>query len=139
MIRQGGFHEPPLHASIGTAQRGLTPPTLINAAGEIVIRHWLSLTMENLSETHGDVGETVVQKWGIIYANDGMFGSHNPEWLHKVIKVLIGLFRRIILEANIENSKKMNCHPGSIWSGMSAEKFTRRSTGEGANYHGCLK
>ena len=46
---------------------------------------------------------------------------------------MIGLFRRIILEANIEKSKKMVFQPGVIWYGMSAEAFARRGTEEGAS------
>ena len=48
--------------------------------------------------------------------------------------MLIDLFRRIGLEANIAKSKTMLCQLGVIWSVMAAEAFNRRSTGEGANY-----
>ena len=53
--------------------------------------------------------------------------------------MLIGLFRRISLEDNITKSKKMIFQPGDIWSGMSADAFTRRRTGEGKNYHDHLR
>ena len=107
MTRQGGFHGPPFHASRGTAQGGLTSPTPFNVAVESVIGHWLSLTINNHAANHDDIGEAVGHNLGVFYVNDGMIVSRNPGWLHKDINVLIGLFRRIGLEANISKSKTM--------------------------------
>ena len=52
---------------------------------------------------------------------------------------MIGLFRIISPEANIAKSKAMIFQPGSIWSGISAEAFTKRSTEEVENYHDHLR
>ena len=69
-----------------------------------------------------------------------MIGSRYPEWPQGAdLNVLIDFFRRTGLKANIEKSKAIICQPRAIRSGMSAEAFTRRSTGEGANYRDRLR
>ena len=68
-----------------------------------------------------------------------MIVSHEPKCLQGDINVFICLLRITGLKTNISKSKKMTCQPGSIWSGMSVEAFTRRSIGEVANYHNHLR
>ena len=45
----------------------------------------------------------------------------DPEWLQGVLDVLIGLFRRIGLMANISKSQKVTCQPGAIRSVLSED------------------
>ena len=78
MTRQGGFHVPPFHDSRGTTHEGLTPPTFLNVAVLNVIRHWLSLTIDNHDVTHNGVGELVGQKLGFFYSDDVMINSRKP-------------------------------------------------------------
>ena len=80
----------------------------------------------------------MVQKLVVFYSDDGMIFSRGPEWLQGYINYLIGLSRKISLEANIAKSKTMNFQSGEIQSGMSAELFNRSSTREGTNYCDCL-
>ena len=40
---------------------------------------------------------------GFFYANNGMFGSHESDWLHHTMNVLVGLFRRYGVAANVAN------------------------------------
>ena len=59
--------------------------------------------------------------FGTVYADNGMVGLRNPEWLKGSLNVLIGLFRRYGLVINVANSKDMTCQTGSVRSGMSGE------------------
>ena len=70
----------------------------------------------------------------VFYADDGILGLQYPECLQGALNVLIGLFRRIGLAANVSNLKTMNFQLGEILLGMSVDEFPRRSTGEGDNY-----
>ena len=62
-------------------------------------------------------------RWSLrlFYSDDGMVGLWDPEWIHGALNVLIGLFQRYGLVANVSNSKAMMCQLGSIWSGMLEE------------------
>ena len=44
---------------------------------------------------------------GVFYEDHGMIGLRYPEWIQGVIDVLIGLFRRVCLMANVEKSNTM--------------------------------
>ena len=107
VTQQGGFHGTPFNSSIGTTQGDLSSLTLFNVVLESVIRHWMSLTIENPDAIHNIIGETVGHKLGVFYTDDDMISSRNPEWIQGAIKLLIGFFRRISLEKNIEKSKTM--------------------------------
>ena len=106
---------------------------------ENVIRHWLYLTIYNPAATDYGVGETVVHKLGVFYAENDIIGSWDLKWLQLSMNYFIGLFRRIEPEATIAKSNKMTFQPGGICSGVSAEAFTRRIKGEGVNYHNHLR
>ena len=138
-MRQGELHGLPFHALRRMTQGGLTSPTLFNVAVDNLIRHCLYLTINNPAVTHDGVGDAVGQKLEVFYYDGGMISSHDPEWLQGYNNVFIGLFRRINFEANIVDSKTMACHLGDIYFGISEEGFTRRSTGEGANYRNSLR
>ena len=138
-MRQGGFHGTPVGALRGMTQGGLAYPTFFNVVVDIVIRHWLSLNIDNPAATHNCVGEEVGQKMGVFHADNYMKGYYHPELLQGSINVLICLFKKIIPKSNIAKSKTMIIQPGGIWYSISVELFTRRSTGEGANYGDCLR
>ena len=79
-----------------------------------VIRHWLKLTMGNPDGTNNGVEYAVGQKLGVFYADNGMIVSNNPDQLQESINLLIGLFKRIVLEAYIAKSKTIICQIGAI-------------------------
>ena len=58
-----------------------------------------------------------------------MIGSRDPEWLQGNINVIIGLFRRVVLMANVEKSNTMTFQTGDIHKWMSDEAFSTRITG----------
>ena len=70
----------------------------------------------------------------MFYVNDGLIGSQEPDCLQWPLNALIGLFRRVVLMANIVKSRTMTCQSGAIRTGMSEEGFNWRSTGDGATY-----
>ena len=63
-----------------------------------------------------------------------MFGSRNSDWIQHAMNVLVGLFRRYGLVANVVKSCKMICQPGALWAGMSKEAMALKCTGVGESY-----
>ena len=49
---QNGFHEPQLQYNRVITQGGLSSPTLLNVALDIVVHHWMSLKVKDESATH---------------------------------------------------------------------------------------
>ena len=52
---------------------------------------------------HDGLGDSIGQCLGVFYANDGMVGSWDLDWLQHFMNVLVGLFRRYFLEANVSS------------------------------------
>ena len=64
----------------------------------------------------------------VFYANYGMVGSRDPDWLQYSMNVLVGLFRRYGLASNVANSRLMICQPGALRSGISVEAEALKCT-----------
>ena len=63
-----------------------------------------------------------------------MVVSQDPEWLQGSLNVLIVLFRRYKLVANVAKSKVMTCHPVTLYYGMFEEAVGPCCMGRGAAY-----
>ena len=46
------------------------------------IRTWLTMTVEDQWVDHERLGETVGRCLGVFYADDGMVGSRDADWLY---------------------------------------------------------
>ena len=59
------------------------------------------MTVENQRVAHDGMGEAVGRCLEVFYADDGMVGSRDAEWIQHLMNVLVGLFRRYGLTVNI--------------------------------------
>ena len=129
--RQEGFYVPAFTSTWGTTQGGLMYPTLFNMVVENFKRTWLDMTLKDQRVAHDGLGETVGRCLGVLYANNGMVVSRDPDWLQHVMHVLVGLFRRYGLAANVSKSRTMTCQPDVLRAGMSEESVALKCTGVG--------
>ena len=81
---------------------------------EIVVRNWLALTVEDQLVDQEGLGLSVGSCLGFLYVNNGVVGSRDPQWLQVALNVLVGLFRRYGLVANVANSKAMKFQLGTL-------------------------
>ena len=101
---------------------------------ENVIRTWLAMTVEYQSLTHDGLGETLGRCLGVFYAYYVMVGSRDSGWLHQEMNVLVGLFIRYGLVANVAKSRTMICQPGALRSGVLEEAMVLKCSGAGDSY-----
>ena len=73
---------------------------------------------------HDGLGDTVRRCLVVFYANDVMVGSRDPEWLQHAMNVLVSIFRRYGLVANITKSCTIKCHPRALQAGILEEAMT---------------
>ena len=78
---------------------------------------------------HDGLGDSIGQCLGVFYANDGMVGSWDLDWLQHLMNVLVGLFRRYFLEANVSKSHTMTFQLGILWFGVSEEAKALKGMG----------
>ena len=101
---------------------------------ENVIRTWLARTVEDQRVAQDGLGDTVRRCVGFFYADDGMVGSRNPDWMKYKMNVLVELFRRYGLVSNAAKSHKMTCEPRELRAGISEEAMALKCTGMGYSY-----
>ena len=94
----------------------------------------MSLTVEDEYATQEGPGMAVGHCMGLFYEDNGMVVLRDPEWIQEAINVFIGLFWRVELMANVENSNTMKYQPGEIHTGMSENTFIQREKIEGGTY-----
>ena len=110
-------------------QGGLVYPTLFNVVVYNFIKTSLAITVEDQRVDHDSLGETIGRCMVVFYADDDMVGSCNPDWLQHALNVVVGLFRRYGLAANIAKSNTIACQPGALRAGMSKEAMALNCMG----------
>ena len=118
ITRQNGFHRPAFPATRGTTQGGLMSSTMLNVVVENIIRTWLDMKLEDQRVAHDGLGYTVGWCLGVFYADNGMVGSRDLDWLQHAMNVLVGLFRRYGMAYNFAKSRTMTCQPRTLRAGM---------------------
>ena len=76
-----GFHGPAFPATRGKMQGGLVSLTLFNLVVDNFIITWMAMTLEDHRVGHDELVETVSCCLGVFYANGGMVGSRDADWL----------------------------------------------------------
>ena len=98
------------------------------------IRTWLTMIVEDQRVDHGGLGETIGRCLGVLYAEDGMVVSQDADWMQRSMNILVGLFLRYVLAANVAKSCTMTCQHGALRLGMSEEANDLKCTGVGDSY-----
>ena len=108
--------------------------TLFNVLVENFIITWLAMTVEDQRVAHNRLGDNTGRCLEVFYADDGMVGSRDADWIKQSINILLGLLQRYGLAANVAKSRTMTCQSGALQSGTSAEVKDLKCTGVGDSY-----
>ena len=128
VTRKSGYHSPNFKAARGTTQGGIISPTLFNVVVDNVVHTYLSIPVEDQTVAQ-EVLELNLGRWLVgFFAGDGMIGTKDSEWLQNALNVLIVVFRRYGLAANVAKSQTMMCQPIAPRLRMSEEAVGRRCT-----------
>ena len=65
--RQNRYNTPQFRVTGGTKKGGLTSPTLFKGAVDNVVRHWLSMTVDDDAVIRDGMGNAVGQSMGVFY------------------------------------------------------------------------
>ena len=107
-------------------------PTIFNVVVDAVVRHWLE-GLKTAKEEKGTKGGGPFSV--VFYADDGMVGASDPEWLQGAFSALVAIFDRVDLQTNVDKTVSMACHPCRAGSGNRiAEGYRRRITGDGNSF-----
>ena len=108
--------------------------TLFNVVVGNVVWTWLAMIVKDQAVAQEGLGLNVGRFLRVLYADEGMIGAQDSEYIQNALNVLIGLFWRYGIVANIAKYRTITCQPRTLQSGMSEEAVNRRCTGVGASY-----
>ena len=94
VIWKNGYHGPQFQFTRRKTQGSHILLALFNLIVENVAQNWIVLTVEDKLVAHDRMGLAVEWCLGLIYVDDGMVGSRDPECLQGSLNVLFDFFRR---------------------------------------------
>ena len=133
IMRQNGYHGTNFKDTQGKTQGGIISPTQFNVVVDNVVRMWLEMNAKDQAVAQEGLRLNVGRCLGVFYANYGMVGACDSEWLQKALNIPIGFFRRYGIIANAEKSRTIMCQPEALRLGMLEEAAGQRCTGVGAS------
>ena len=86
---KNGYHGPHFKATRRATQVGLISTTLFNLIVNNVVQNWLMLTVEYRLVTQEGLGYAIGRCLVLFYADNGVVGLWDPEWLQDARNVLI--------------------------------------------------
>ena len=78
VTRKNGHHGLHLRATRGNTQGGLALLTLFNVVAERLVRHCISITLEDETVIRNGLVNALVWSLGVLYVNDGILGLWYP-------------------------------------------------------------
>jgi hypothetical protein len=133
VARQAGYYGRPFRPGRGLTQGDPLSPLLFNIACDAVIRAWLQEVLPGADATPG-IGGQIRDFIACFYADDGLVGARDADWLQHSFGVLTGHFARLGLECNTRKTETMTCLPGAIPHPMSDDATRRRQEGHGDTF-----
>ena len=113
-------------------------PTISNVVVDAVVCHWVTGVIADVEE-RGQMGKEGRHQAALLYTDDGMVASSDPQWLQGAFNTLFGLFDRVFLRTNVGKTVGMVCHPCQSSGNLSEAAYIRRVSGEGPTYVERLK
>ena len=77
VARAGGYYGTGFKGARGVTQGDPLSPTIFNVVVDAVIRHWVTLAVEE-AEKRGYRGKEGMHQAALFYADDGMVASSDP-------------------------------------------------------------
>ena len=134
----GGYYRTAFKEEIGVTQGDPLSPTIFNVVVDAVVCHWVTDVIAD-AEERGELVKEGRHQAALLYADDGIVASSDPQWLQGVFNTLVGLFDRVGLRANFGKTVGMVCNPCQTAGNLSEAAHERRVTGEGPTYMERLK
>ena len=107
--RAGGYYGTAFKGERGVTQGDPLSPTIFNVVVDAVVRHWLEGLQTDKDETEVEGGEGHFS--AVFYADDGMVGATDPQWLQGAFSALVAIFDRVGLLTNVNKTVSMACQP----------------------------
>ena len=88
VARAGGYYGTDFKGARGVTQGDPLSPTIFNMVVDAVVRHWVTLEVEE-AEKRGERGREGRHQTVLFYTNNGMVASSDPRWLQWAFNALV--------------------------------------------------
>ena len=133
VARAGGYCGTSFKGARGVTQGDPLSPTIFNVVVNAVVRHWVTLAVEE-AEKRGERGQEGRHQAALFYEDDSMVASSDPHWIQWAFNTLVGLFDHVGLHTNVSKTVSMTCRPCPMSGNQSEVAYGRKMTGEGPTY-----
>jgi hypothetical protein len=118
----------------GVTQGDIPSPTIFKVVCDAIIRAWkVGVTDGHITSSDGG-GATQEEIAAMLYVDDDLLASNQPEILQGDTDYLVDLFERVGLNANTSKTKSMTCEPRPEQGPICDHAYKRRMTGYGFSY-----
>jgi hypothetical protein len=128
-----------VHPTISMTQGDIPSPTIFNIVCDAIIRAWKVGVTDGHITSSGGVGATQEEIAAMLYADDGLLASNQPDILQDRTDYLVDLFERVGLNANTSKTKSLTCEPRPEQGPISDHAYKRRMTGYSLSYKICQR
>jgi hypothetical protein len=104
----------PFQVGRGVTQGGPLSAKLFNVLVDPIAWEWLRELQEGSALEPHKIDHLMATFFAIFYVNDVYLATHDPDFLQRVLDVIVGLFACIGLKTNVQKMQAMICTPGRI-------------------------
>ena len=130
VARAGSYYGKGFKGGRGVTQGDPLSTTIFNVVVDAVVRHWLTITVQE-AERRGERGREGQHQAALFCADDGMLASSDPQWLQWAFTQLVRLFNRVGLKTNCNKTVSITCRPCSTPGNRLEDTYGRIMTGDG--------
>ena len=133
VARAVGYYGEAFKGAPGVTQGDPLSPTIFNVVVDAVVRHWVTMLLEE-AEKRGERRKEGRHQAALFYADNSMVASPDPCWLQWAFNALVSLFERVSLQTNDKKTVIMVCKLCQAAGTQSEAAYGRKMTGEGPTY-----
>jgi hypothetical protein len=119
----------PFQAGRGITQGGPLSAKLFNVLVDAVAKECLRELREGRALKPDKIDQLMATFFAIFHVNDAYLASRNPDFLQRVLNVIVGLFDRVGLKTNVQKTQAMICTPGRICTQLPEDSYARMRGG----------
>jgi hypothetical protein len=116
-------------AEWGVTQGGPLSAKLFNILVDALAWEWLRELREGSALEPDEIDHLMATFFAIFYVNDAYLVSRDPDFLQRVLDILVNLFTQISLETNVQKMQTMICTPGRIHIQLPKDSYTQMRGG----------
>jgi hypothetical protein len=125
VCRASGNYGSPFCAGRGVTQGGPLSAKLFNILVDAVAREWVRQLQEESELEEEVITKLMAAFFANFYIDDAYLALRDPEFLQRVLDILVNLFARVGLKTNVMKTQTMICMPGRIRTQLPTASYTR--------------